>query len=651
MKGTGEIKKTAKGGESIVIINDIQEGRTNIVDNKTVRKIINDVLTDVSEAVKFTLGPAGNTSLLHDPGGVTSLYPNKDGYNQIMNMHYDDYFYDSVLKIIRDAAMHCNVTVGDATTSSVVILENFYKTLRTAIDKKQFDYVSDSGIVTILEVMKDFIRDGLYKKGYIKKITDTVKDPLFENINVESGLTYDQKIDVLTKVATVAANNDIEVGKFIAHIFDKAVDTGDEVDVEISPNTYNATTESTEIGFYMPTGYINRIFHTERDGRTAIYHEPRFLLIEGPLLDGDVPAISPFINYVCNINHMPLVIIAGDFSEHVAKWLYMLRIGGKGHDEQTGKPVVMPPLDILPMQYSSGDDLGREKLMDLEIALGAKILPLQSTLADFNIPDQPMQMELMLGRAKKIVAVTNESRIIQGMGSPEKVQGRIEQIAQARDDMVIKDSTVAQFTIAEYNERIAMLKSNMISIKVGGISYKERQYMVRVYEDAVYACKACIKYGYTLIGQSPLFTLLSAHEDELANNITTEILKTKNNVIFVSPQKTYERLLEVVSFVLVILKDTVFTAYRSALENAIKDKARIDEIFKEITTAANIGTPISYNIIDDTYYSILSEQCPIYSAGSTDWEVLNAIISVIAIFFNVHTLMTLYIPSKEVKIN
>ena len=626
-----------------MIINDIEPGMTNIVDNQTVRKILNDVLTDVEYAVGFTLGPAGKTALIHDPNGVTSLYPNKDGYNQIMNLHYNDYFYDSVLKIIRDAAMHCNITVGDATTSSVIILSAFYKKLREVIDTKKFSYISDSGIVTILEVMKNVLKKFLYDKNYIRK---------FNNSSEEWCMDHNQKMSVLTKVATVAANNDNEIGTYIAHLFDKVLDSEEELDVSITPNSHNETTEATEIGFYMPCGYINRVYATERDGRTAIYNDPRFLIIEGPLLDGDLPLLEPFISYVCIMNDRPLVIMAEDYSRNVMQRLYSLRIGGIAQDPETGKSVTLPPLSILPLQHSSADDLGREKTLDLETALGGHVLPLQSsTLDKSTIPTEPAQMELMLGSARKIVSINNECRIFDGGGNPQKIKGRVEEIARIRDEIVIKDSDYAQLTIAEYNARIAMLKSNMLSIKVGGSSFKERQYNVRVFEDAVYACKATIKHGYTLIGQTSLRALLTTWRTEVCGAIVKEILSTKNNVIFGPANKKETHLTEIVNTLIDVLYSTILKAYEIAIKNAIQNEKASQEIFDEIDKEIiEHKCAISYDVITDTYYTLtspLNDNCPIYSAGSTDWEILNAIISVTAIFFNANTMMTLYIPKKE----
>ena len=79
---------------------DITEGHINLVDHETFKKIVRDVLRDVG-SVRSTLGPGGKANLVHDQNNM-SLYKSKDGFRDIMDMHYDDYFYDAVLKLIKD---------------------------------------------------------------------------------------------------------------------------------------------------------------------------------------------------------------------------------------------------------------------------------------------------------------------------------------------------------------------------------------------------------------------------------------------------------------------------------------------------------------------------------------------------------------------
>ena len=126
---------------------DITEGHINLVDHATFKRIIRDVLRDVG-SVKSTLGPGGKANLVHDPNSL-SLYKSKDGFRDIMDMRYDDYFYDAILKLIKDVSAHNNAIIGDGTTSAAVILEKFYVDLEDLVEKHEggFEHISLTGVV------------------------------------------------------------------------------------------------------------------------------------------------------------------------------------------------------------------------------------------------------------------------------------------------------------------------------------------------------------------------------------------------------------------------------------------------------------------------------------------------------------------------
>ena len=613
-----------------MISDEIRSGHINIVNNEKLREIILEVLKDVA-SVSSTLGPGGRTNLLHDPDGATSLYPAKDGFRVVSGMHYDDYFYDAILRIIRESSIHNNTAIGDGTTSSIVILEKFFKTIDERIEEtsNKSDYISlkhisKTGIVNILDSMKTVLRDILIEKGYIKFIDK---------------LPVEKRMEIVTKVATIAANNDKTIGKYIAEIFRNCVEKGDDdLFVDISPNYSKDTDEASEIGFRLPCGYINRVFSTERDGRTAIYENPRFILFEGPLLDNDIDSIGPIIEFFCVKSDVPLVIFADEFSNKMAMYLYNLRVGAKYLDEKNN-PRIMPPLKILPIQYHTGDDIGHERMMDLEVALGAKAISIRSqTWESFGTDIE--YWNRICGGAEKIVCIPHDTAIIKGHGNHDLINGRIEKIKDDLNHMMFTDNPSVQLTVADYKERIGMLKSNMVVIKVGGTSFNERKYNCMVYEDAVYAVKSTIKNGYTLAGQVSICDAVVKYKDEIINKTVEIIKKEGRNVTFGKNRE--ETLVNVIGIILDIINETFYHAYRIALKNAIITDSEVDEIMNKIKDKNN-KTPIVYNLMTNEYETI--DECKeMLVAGNTDYETYIAVISVVNIFLNCDNLETIFIP-------
>jgi chaperonin GroEL len=94
-----------------------------------------------------------------------------------------------------------------------------------------------------------------------------------------------------------------------------------------------------------------------------------------------------------------------------------------------------------------------------------------------------------LGRARKVVATKEETTIIEGKGSDEKIQGRIKQVKAQ-----IEEST-SDFDKEKLQERLAKLAGGVAVIKVGAateVELKEKKHRV---EDALSATRAAVEEG------------------------------------------------------------------------------------------------------------------------------------------------------------
>ena len=618
---------------------DITEGHINLVDHETFKRIIRDVLRDVG-SVKSTLGPGGKANLVHDPNSL-SLYKSKDGFRDIMDMRYDDYFYDAILKLIKDVSAHNNAIIGDGTTSAAVILEKFYVDLENLVEKHEggFEHISLTGVVNILEKLKEVLKEELIEKGYIHFLKD---------------YTVENQKEIVKKVATIAANNDKTVGEYIAHLFDKIIESQlpERLFVDITPNYSKDTSESTEIGFRMMHSYINRIYSTEPDRSTATYTEPQFLMIEGALLDNDIEKLQNIIDFVCFMNDKPLVVIASDYSNKVAQWFYSLRIGGQKRvfvDPKTNREqeYILPPYKIIAIQLSAGDDESHEKYVDLETALGGHAIPAVTQTWESLGTDQNEWLKI-LGSADKITCVPHETSIVCGHGDREAIKARIKTLQDELDHMVIiSDGGAAELRKASYTERISMLKSNMMSIRVGGFTLKDRQYNCLVYEDAIFAVNSTIQNGFTLAGQVSIHHIINKYADEIVERVIQKLDAEGRNVTFGKHRK--EALESSIRSIFNVILTTFNEAYDTALSNAIFDEAELKEI-KEKIYDPKLEKPVAYNLMNGEYEGLdLDADCNMLVAGNTDYETFAANVGIANLLLNVDNLETLYIPRRLTK--
>jgi len=111
-----------------------------------------------------------------------------------------------------------------------------------------------------------------------------------------------------------------------------------------------------------------------------------------------------------------------------------------------------------------------------------------------------------LGRARKITSDKDNTTIIEGKGSDDKIQGRIKQIKAQIDE------TTSDFDREKLQERLARLAGGVAVIKVGAateVELKEKKHRV---EDALSATRAAVEEGIVPGGGSALVSAIPALE-------------------------------------------------------------------------------------------------------------------------------------------
>jgi chaperonin GroEL len=94
-----------------------------------------------------------------------------------------------------------------------------------------------------------------------------------------------------------------------------------------------------------------------------------------------------------------------------------------------------------------------------------------------------------LGQAKKVVITKDETTVIEGAGSHDAIQGRMEQIRRAIDD------TDSSYDREKLQERLAKLAGGVAVIKDGAATETELKEKKHRFEDALSAARAGVEEG------------------------------------------------------------------------------------------------------------------------------------------------------------
>ena len=95
----------------------------NIIPRDTLKEVQADVLRDLKDAISNSMGPAGSNTLIlrgnNDQDLVTEY--SKDGNKIIKHIKYQNPIEMSVKSEVENATRHIEKTVGDGTSTVVVI--------------------------------------------------------------------------------------------------------------------------------------------------------------------------------------------------------------------------------------------------------------------------------------------------------------------------------------------------------------------------------------------------------------------------------------------------------------------------------------------------------------------------------------------------
>jgi chaperonin GroEL len=186
-------------------------------------------ITKMSNAVKSTLGPMGNTVLIESPQHTHGITVTKDGVTVAKSINLLDPVENLAVQMMREAADKTASSAGDGTTTAIVLTEALVK---HGIDKITAD---DNKTEVLREIVKE-------TEEVIKRLQEK-STPVSDKM--------------LKDVAVISSNNDQEVGTIIADTY-KAVGTNGIVTVEKSQNS--DTTFETTKGIKIDRGYASHLF-------------------------------------------------------------------------------------------------------------------------------------------------------------------------------------------------------------------------------------------------------------------------------------------------------------------------------------------------------------------------------------------------------
>src|SRR5262245_18454589 len=205
-------------------------------------------IAKLSRAVKVTLGPRGRNVIIQKSFGSPTV--TKDGVTVAKEIQLPDHYENMGAAMVKEVASKTSDVAGDGTTTATVLAEAIF----------------NEGLRAVVAGTNPM----LMKRGIEKAVEDV------------TGQLQAMKIDVKTKkdmqnVASVASNNDEEIGTIIAEAMEKVGKDG-VLTVE-EGKTLKTEHEFVE-GMQFDRGYLSPYFVTDHQTMECELEDPYILIYE-----------------------------------------------------------------------------------------------------------------------------------------------------------------------------------------------------------------------------------------------------------------------------------------------------------------------------------------------------------------------------------
>ena len=405
-----------------------------IVYQETARKLVLHGVDALANAVKVTLGPKGRNVVIEKSFG--SPVVTKDGVTVAKEIELENKFENMGAQMVREVASKTSDTAGDGTTTATVLAQSIFR--------------EGSKLVA-----------AGHNPMEIKRGIDKAVEAIVAELKNRAKQTQDPK--EITQVGTISANGDETIGQLIAKAMEKV---GKEGVITVEEAKSAETTLDVVEGMQFDRGYLSPYFVTDPERMEAVLEDAFILISEKKI--SNMKDLLPVLEGIAR-QQKPLLIIAEDVEGEALATLVVNKLRGT--------------LQCTAVKAPGFGDRRKEMLKDIAILTNGQVISeeLGAKLENVTLSD--------LGRAKRVKIDKDNTTIIDGAGSAEKIKAREREIrAQI-------ENTSSDYDREKLQERLAKLAGGVAVIKVGAATEVEMKEKKARVEDALNATRAAVEEG------------------------------------------------------------------------------------------------------------------------------------------------------------
>jgi chaperonin GroEL len=406
----------------------------------------------VTNAVRTTLGPKGrNVAIGKKFGGPTVTH---DGVTVAKEIELEEPFANMGAQLIKEAASKTNDVAGDGTTTATVLAQTILK----------------EGLKNVAAGANPMI----IKRGIQKGVDGLVA-------NLHSQAKQIKGRDEIAQIAAISAA-DQEIGDLIGKVMDKV---GKDGAITVEDSKGLGLEEEYVEGMEFDRGYISPYFATNQERMEAEIEDPYILITDSKI--SAVADILPTLEKVTQTGKKDFIVIAEDIDGEALATMVVNKLRGM--------------LNCLAVKAPGYGDRRKEMLQDIAIVTGGTVVSedMGRRLDGVILED--------LGRARRVVCDKDNTTIVEGHGTEEAVEARVQQLRAQMEE------STSDYDREKLQERLAKLSGGVAVLKVGAATETELKEKKHRVEDALSATRAAIEEGIVAGGGVALVNALPALDD------------------------------------------------------------------------------------------------------------------------------------------
>lgn len=474
----------------------------NVVSKETLRPIQQNVLDILSNVLKQSFGPMGSNTILKKEKAL-NIYT-KDGHTILKNIYFHGIIEQSIKDDIESITRHIVTTVGDGTTSSVLMSALIFKIISDLDQNRN---------IAPAELLKAF-------NEVVEKITSKIesnkKDCTPEDI-------YD--------IAMISTNGNEFVAKTLCDIYDEH---GMEVFIDVLAGSDTTTAVKAYDGMTLNTGFKDPCFITNPAKNECVVDNPSVYFFKDPIDTKEMAMLFDAIlskNIVGPYNEMiqsyqtgkapehhmrPTVIVAPKISQDLSSLIK--KIVAMMTQQDSGEKLPLLLITDYHQDYEVDDICLMCGGKFIHKYIDAAIMQQDIERGDCPTPDT---IQDFCGYCDSVSSTSFKTSFVNPAdmkdenGEYTATYKMLLSFVETELSKAKADGEDVTYT-GKLKRRIHALKSNLVELTIGGITQADRDSLRDLVEDAVLNTRSAAMNGW---GYGANFMGLQASCDILAEYI------------------------------------------------------------------------------------------------------------------------------------